>query len=66
MSILSNPEQALVACGIPRIPESIQTYHLTLLTLVWSFLNPVFGYLAKTNLHLVVDGVCYDYASIHY
>ncbi len=49
-SLLSTPEQALVAWGTPRIPGYIETYHLTMLTLVWSFLNPVFGYLAQSNL----------------
>jgi phosphatidylglycerophosphate synthase len=49
-SILSTPEQALVAWGTPRIPGYIETYHLTMLTLVWGFLNPVFGYLGQSNL----------------
>ena len=49
-SILTKPEKALVAWGIPKIPKSIETYHLTMMTLVWSFLNILFGYLANENL----------------
>lgn len=51
-SILHTPEQKLVAWGTPKIPRFVETYHLTLLTIVWSALNPLFGYLAKNyNLH---------------
>ena len=50
-SILHGPEKALVAWGTPKIPQWLETYHLTLLTLVWSGLNVVFGYLAQSNLH---------------
>lgn len=49
-SILSPIEKAFVAWGAPKIPKGIETYHLTLLTLVWSALNPLFGYLAISNL----------------
>lgn len=46
-SILAKPEKALVAWGTPKIPRFLETYHLTLLTLLWSAFNPVFGYLAR-------------------
>lgn len=49
-SLLHRPEQALVRWGTPRIPRFIETYHLTMMTLVWSGLNLLFGYLAKGNL----------------
>jgi phosphatidylglycerophosphate synthase len=50
-SVLSIPEKAFVLWGAPKIPGFIETYHLTLMTLVWSILNPVFGYLARNNIH---------------
>lgn len=50
-SLLHRPEQALVRWGTPKIPRYIETYHLTMLTLAWSGLNIIFGYLAKENLH---------------
>ncbi len=31
---------------LPKIPSFIETYHLTMLTLVWSFLTVFFGYFA--------------------
>ncbi len=50
-SILTRPEKALVAWGTPRVPGWLQTYHLTMLTVVWSGLNVLFGYLGRENLH---------------
>lgn len=51
-SILARPEKALVDWGIPKVPRFLETYHLTLLTLLWSAFNPVFGYLAmRDSLH---------------
>jgi phosphatidylglycerophosphate synthase len=50
-SILSRPEKALVAWGTPRVPKCIETYHLTMLTVLWSGLNVLFGYLAFTNIN---------------
>ena len=46
-SILHKPERKLVAWGTPKIPPKIETYHLTLMTIVWSLLNPFFGFLAR-------------------
>jgi phosphatidylglycerophosphate synthase len=46
-SILAGLEKALIAWGTPKIPKYVQTYHLTLLTILWSSLNPLFGYFAK-------------------
>ena len=48
--LLYRPERALVAWGTPRVPRWLETYHLTLLTLVWSGLNAVFGVLAQRDL----------------
>ncbi len=50
-SILSRYEKALVAWGTPKTPECIETYHLTMLTLLWSGLNIVFGYFASKNIN---------------
>jgi archaetidylinositol phosphate synthase len=49
-SILTGPERALVAWATPRIPSWLQTYHLTLLTVVWSGLNMALGWLAASDL----------------
>lgn len=48
--LLYGPERALVAWGTPRVPRWLETYHLTLLTLLWSGLNAVFGVLARSDL----------------
>lgn len=50
-SFLSAPEKAFVAWATPKIPKMIETYHLTLLTLLWSVLAILFGYLARANLN---------------
>lgn len=36
---------------VPRIPKFIETYHLTMLTLLWSIFIAFFGYLAKSNIY---------------
>jgi archaetidylinositol phosphate synthase len=43
-------ERRLTAFLLPRIPAWLETYHLTLLTPLWSILIVVFGYLAANNL----------------
>ena len=43
-------ERRLAAFVLPRIPRRIETYHLTLLTPLWSIGIVSFCYLAKTNL----------------
>lgn len=50
-SILGRWEKRFVAQCLPRIPDSVETYHLTLLTLLWSLLALLFFWLAKSNLH---------------
>jgi len=49
-SILSVPEKALVAWGVDRIPVWLETYHLTLLTVLWSIMNIFFAFLARGNI----------------
>lgn len=45
-------EQKFITATVPKIPSWIQSYHLTLSTLVWSFFIIIFGYLAaKYSVH---------------
>jgi archaetidylinositol phosphate synthase len=48
-SLLSPFERRLAAAVVPRIPRWIETYHLTLLTLVWCGGIVLFGALAAGN-----------------
>ena len=43
-------ERRLARFVLPRVPLWLETYHLTLLTPVWSILIVVFGYLAARDL----------------
>ena len=45
-SLLWNLEQRFIKRCLPLIPQWIGSHHLTLTTLLWSFLIIVFGYLA--------------------
>ena len=36
---------------LPKVPKKVETYHLTLSTLLWCFLIIVFSFLAKYNIH---------------
>ncbi|MBN1880032.1 CDP-alcohol phosphatidyltransferase family protein [bacterium] len=49
-SMFSVPEKKLVAWGTPKIPVWLETYHLTLLTILWSALNVLFGCLARNDI----------------
>lgn len=46
-SLLSPLERRLSRRVVPRVPAWLETYHLTLLTLLWSALVLLFGYLAR-------------------
>ena len=48
--LLGPLERRLARFVLPRIPRWLETYHLTLLTPVWSILIVVFGYLAARDL----------------
>jgi len=50
-SLLSKPEKMLVSKFVDRIPKSLETYHLTMLTLLWSVLILLFSALANGNIH---------------
>lgn len=49
-SFLSPLERRLAPMVLPRIPKWLETYHLTMLTLVWSLLILLFSFLAAKNL----------------
>jgi len=50
-SWLTGPEKRLVARYVERVPPWLQTYHLTLLTVLWSLLILGFGWYARDNIH---------------
>lgn len=49
-SILSPWENRFKHWAVPKIPSFIETYHLTLTTLVWSGLNILLGFLVKKDV----------------
>ena len=52
-SLLSKPENRLKQWAVPKIPAGIETYHLTLMTLVWSLVNVIAAFYAKANLEVL-------------
>jgi archaetidylinositol phosphate synthase len=52
-SLLSSPENSLKKWVVPRMPECIETYHLTLMTLLWSGGNVISGFYAKQNFAML-------------
>lgn len=58
-SILSGPENKLKHFIIPKLPAAIETYHLTMATLLWSLVNVVVAFFAAENHNLlwVVSGM---------
>jgi len=50
-SILSTGETKLKNWLVPIVPKCIETYHLTLTTVLWSLLIIAFSFLAKYNIH---------------
>ncbi|MSQ07097.1 MAG: hypothetical protein EXR54_02200 [Dehalococcoidia bacterium] len=48
---LARGERRMVAWLVPKVPPFLETYHLTLLTLVWSAGIVAGGYFARQNLH---------------
>ncbi|MFH2000725.1 MAG: CDP-alcohol phosphatidyltransferase family protein [Planctomycetota bacterium] len=49
-SLLSTPETRLKNWVVPRLPGWIETYHLTMMTLVWVVFNLFLGFRAKEDL----------------
>ncbi len=50
VSVLFPLEQRLIRVLLPLVPHWLQTYHLTLLTVVWSVLIVFFSYLSQNNM----------------
>jgi len=68
-SFLTPLERRLAVRVLPRIPEWLETYHLTMLTLVWSGFILFFSYLAKNDLRWlwgVSAMVAMQYVTDHY
>lgn len=52
-SVLTPVEKKLKDWLVPKIPPHIETYHLTMTTVLWSAGVVLFGYLASLNRHWV-------------
>ncbi len=68
-SFLTPLERRLAVRVLPRIPSWLETYHLTMLTLVWSALILFFSYLARNDLRWlwgVSVMVALQYVTDHY
>lgn len=68
-SFLTPFERRLAVRVLPRIPSWLETYHLTMLTLVWSGLILFFSYLAASDLRWlwgVSAMVAMQYVTDHY
>ncbi|MFN2517231.1 MAG: CDP-alcohol phosphatidyltransferase family protein [Pyrinomonadaceae bacterium] len=68
-SFLSPLERRLAPLVIPRIPKWLETYHLTLLTVVWSLGILVFSFLASRNIRwlwLVSVMILLQWVTDHY
>jgi len=48
--IFTSIENRFKNWAVPKIPKCIETYHLTLLTILWSILIIMFGWLARYNI----------------
>jgi archaetidylinositol phosphate synthase len=68
-SLLTPFERRLATRVLPRIPSWLETYHLTMLTLVWSFFILFFSYLAAKDLRWlwgVSAMIALQYVTDHY
>lgn len=68
-SFLTPFERRLATRVLPKIPSWLETYHLTMLTLLWSSLILVFSYLAARDLRWlwgVSAMVALQYVTDHY
>ena len=52
-SILTNAENKLKFWAVPKIPKCIETYHLTLMTVLWSIGNVILAFYAQNNLSIL-------------
>lgn len=68
-SFLTPLERRLASRVLPRIPAWLQTYHLTMMTVIWSALILLFSYLAANDLRWlwgVSAMVFLQYVTDHY
>jgi phosphatidylglycerophosphate synthase len=68
-SFLSPLERRLAPFVLPRIPSWLETYHLTMLTLVWSLLILLFSYFAAGNIRwlwMVSAMIALQWVTDHY
>jgi phosphatidylglycerophosphate synthase len=68
-SFLTPLERRLAIRVLPRIPSWLQTYHLTMLTLVWSAMILFFSFLAARDLRwlwMVSAMIFMQYVTDHY
>ena len=68
-SFLTPLERRLAIRVLPRIPSWLQTYHLTMMTLIWSALILLFSYMAARDLRwlwMVSLMVFLQYVTDHY
>ncbi len=52
-SLLTNAENKLKYWAVPKIPKYIETYHLTLMTVLWSIGNVILSFYARKNLSML-------------
>jgi phosphatidylglycerophosphate synthase len=52
-SLLSGLENRFKYWAVPKIPSCIETYHLTLMTLLWSLINIVLGFFVRNNVSVL-------------
>ncbi|HKP45328.1 MAG TPA: CDP-alcohol phosphatidyltransferase family protein [Pyrinomonadaceae bacterium] len=68
-SFLSPLERRIAPFVLPRIPRWLETYHLTMLTLVWSLLIVLFSFLASRDLRwlwMVSVMIFFQYVTDYY
>src|SRR5260370_27555073 len=68
-SFLTPLERRLATRVLPKIPTWLETYHLTMLTVLWSSLILIFSYLAARNLRwlwMVSVMIFLQYVTDHY
>jgi phosphatidylglycerophosphate synthase len=68
-SLMTPLEKRLAPVVVPRIPSWLETYHLTMLTLVWCVLIVYFSYLAARDIRwlwLVSLMVFFQYLTDHF
>src|SRR5678815_5153534 len=68
-SFLTPLERRLAIRVLPRIPSWLQTYHLTMMTLIWSAMILLFSYMAAKDLRwlwMVSFMIFLQYVTDHY